>query len=629
MKRNSLYSLLLPLFLGTLTLQATPAFAAFPIVSNPAPTAVTMDQGTVTLTPPTSNSPGAWSLTIADQTIATATGLTVKLLKAGSTQITFTQAASGAFNATSRVARLTVSKGTPTVGTFAPITGTLSQLKTTIVPPTTNSKGFWQFTSSDPSIATINGNVINFVDAGTVTIHGSLSSDTNWNAATADTTLTLTGLQNNPSTFTDITISKDSVASFNLTTPTSYSKGSWTFSIADPSIATLSGIVVTPRAIGKTTITAKQAPNGGYASVKLTMTLTIIAAAPTTGTFQDVTYVKSSTTSNTLTVFPPTSNSQGVWTYSSADPSIATISSNANTGIINVLKPGITKITANQAPAGTYAATSATMTLTVKGSPTYASVPDLQKVVGDPDQIVLPPTSPSNGAWAYTSSDANVVSASGQTLHFGNAGSAVITMTQAASDYWLSASKTFNVTILGLTPTIGSLAPVQIEVGQSLSTITNPTSNSPGKWNYSTTNPAIAKVENNVIIGVAVGTTTIAATQAPGGKYGQSNAAQATITVVAATVKPTPTPTPSASASAKPTPTPTPSATKAPVVAKPVVSVTALKRVITISVKGTIATITINGKEAKLGKNTVKIGTNKVVVKVGTTVIYSKSFKIK
>jgi hypothetical protein len=202
-------------------------------------------------------------------------------------------------------------------------------------------------------------------------------------------------------------------------------------------------------------------------------------------------------------------------------------------------------------------------------------------------------------------------------------------MTQTASDYWLSASKTFNVTILGSTPTIGSLAPVQIEVGQKLSAITNPTSNSPGKWNYSTTNPAIAKVENNVIIGVAVGTTTIAASQSPGGKYGQSNSAQATITVVAATVKPPPTPTPTPSASAPATPTPAPSATKASVVAKPVVSVTALKRVITISVKGTIATITINGNEAKLGKNIVKVGANKVVVKVGTTVIYSKSFKIK
>ncbi|MCX6454733.1 MAG: hypothetical protein NT057_00485, partial [Actinobacteria bacterium] len=98
MKRKVLYSLLLPLLVGTLTLQATPAFATFPIVSNPSPVSTNLDLGSVTLTPPTSNSPGAWSVALADTTIGTATGLTVKLLKAGSTQITFTQAASGAFS---------------------------------------------------------------------------------------------------------------------------------------------------------------------------------------------------------------------------------------------------------------------------------------------------------------------------------------------------------------------------------------------------------------------------------------------------------------------------------------------------------------------------------------------------
>ena len=625
MKRKVLHSLLLPLLVGTLTLQAAPAFATFPIVSNPSPVSTNLDLGSVTLTPPTSNSPGAWSVTLADKTIGTATGLTVKLLKAGSTQITFTQAASGAFSATSRVARLTVNKGTPTIGAFAPISGTLISGKATIVAPITNSKGFWSFTSSDSTIATISGTTINLLDAGTVTIKGFLSSDANWNSATAETTLTITALPNNPSTFTDVTISKDSVSSFNLTTPTSYSTGAWTFTIADPYIASLNGLVVTPNALGKTTITARQAPAGGYGSVKLTMTLTVIAAAPTTGAFQDVTYIQSATTTNSLTIFAPTSNSTGSWSFASSDPTIATISTSANTGIITVIKPGATKITATQAAAGTYGSTTATMTLTVKGTPTYAAVADLQKVVGDPDQSVLPPTSSSTGAWTYTSSNPAVVSTSGQTLHFGDAGSAIITMTQGASDFWLSATKTFNVNILGTTPTIGTLAPVQIEVGQKLSAITNPTSNSPGKWTYATTNPAIAKVENNVIIGVAIGTTTISATQSPGGKYGQSNTAQATITVVAATAKPTP--TPSASAAAKPTPAP--SATKAAVVAKPVVKVTAAKRVITISVKGTIATLTINGKAAKLGKNTVKVGANKVVVKVGTTVIYSKSFTIK
>jgi hypothetical protein len=193
-------------------------------------------------------------------------------------------------------------------------------------------------------------------------------------------------------------------------------------------------------------------------------------------------------------------------------------------------------------------------------------------------------------------------------------------LTQAANDFWLTGSTTFKVTILGTTPTIGTLAPVKVEVGQTLSVITNPVSNSTGKWKYSITDPAIAKVVNNAIVGVAVGTTTIIATQLPGGKFGQSNSVQATLSVVSATVKPTPTPTPSASAS----PTPTPSSSTA----KPVVKVTVKKRVINVSVKGSIVTVLINGKKKKLGNNTVKPGANTVIVKVGTTTIFNKTYKI-
>jgi hypothetical protein len=261
------------------------------------------------------------------------------------------------------------------------------------------------------------------------------------------------------------------------------------------------------------------------------------------------------------------------------------------------------------------------MTLTVSAAPTYVALEDLQKVVGDPAQTILPPTSTSAGAWTYTSSDPAVVNITGQKLNFGNAGSAIITLTQSANDYWLSGSTTFKVTILGTTPTIGTLAPVKVEVGQTLAAITNPVSNSSGKWKYSITDSAIAKVVNNAIVGVAVGTTTIIATQLPGGKYGQSNSVQATLTVVPVTVKPTPSPTPSASATPRPS-TPPPAT-------KPVVKVTVKKRVINVSVKGSIVTILINGKKKKLGNNTVKPGANTVVVKVGPTIIFNKTYKVK
>ncbi len=608
------------LIFGVTSIQAPAAFAAFPIVSLPVPQTVKFDQGTATLIPPTSNSPGAWSATIADTTIATVKGLVVTVLKAGTTGVTYTQAASGDFVSVSRVSRLIVEKGTPKFGTWNPVTATLLSRTLKLTPPTSTSVAAWSYKTSDPKIATVSGDTLTFLDAGTTTITAVQSATTNWLGGEVNATLTVTSLPKTIGTFTNITIAKDSVSSLNLTDPTSNSAGAWTFTIADSNVATLIGKVLTPKNIGTTTITARQAAFGGYGSSTLTMTLTILGATTAIGEFKDVTYNQSPTTLNTFTIFAPTSNSPAPWSFSSSDTSIATITTAQNTGAVRVYKPGRTTITASQAVSGNYSAASKTMTLTVSAAPTYAALEDLQKVVGDPAQTVLPPTSTSAGAWTYTSSDPAVVSISGQKLNFGNAGSAVITLTQAANDYWLSGSTTFKVTILGITPTVGTLAPVKVEVGQTLAAITNPVSNSSGKWKYSITDSAIAKVVNNAIVGVAAGTTTIIATQSPGGKYGQSNSVQATLTVVAATAKPTPTPSPTASA------TPKPSATSA--ATKPVVRVTVKKRVINVSVKGSIVTVLINGKKKKLGNNNVKPGANTVIVKVGTTTIFNKTYRI-
>ena len=609
------------LIIGLTSIQAPVAFAAFPVVSLPVPQTVKFDQGTTTLIPPSSNSPGAWTATVADPSIATVKGLVVTVLKAGTTGITYTQAASGEFTSVSRVSRLIVEKGTPKFGTWDPVTATLLNRTLKLTPPTSTSVAAWNYKTSDSKIATVSGDTLTFLDAGTTTITATQSATTNWLGGEVSTTLTVTSLPKILGTFTNITIAKDSVSNLNLTDPTSNSAGSWTFTIADSNVATLVGKVLTPKNIGTTTITARQAAFGGYGSSTLTMTLNILGATTSLGEFKDVTYNQSPTTPNTFTVIAPTSNSPAAWTFSSSDSGIATITSTQNTGVVKVNKPGRTTITASQAASGNYSAASKTMTLTVSAAPNYVALEDLQKVVGDPAQTILPPTSTSAGAWTYTSSDPEVVSVSGQKLNFGNAGSAVITLTQAANDYWLSGSTTFKVTVLGTTPTIGTLAPVKVEVGQTLAAITNPVSNSTGKWKYSITDSAIAKVVNNTIVGVAVGTTTIIATQLPGGKYGQSNSVQSILTVVAATVKPTPAPTPSASA------TPKPSAS--PAGTRPVVKVTVKKRVINVSVKGSIVTVLINGKKKKLGNNTVKPGANTVVVKVGTTTIFNKAYKIK
>ncbi len=609
----------------SLTVMSAPtAIAAYPRVSLPVTQSVKFDDGSITLIPPTSNSPGPWSASATDPTIARINGLVATILKAGSTGVTYTQAASGNFSSVSRVSRLIVEKGTPTIGTWSTLSATLLSQTLKLIPPTSNSTARWSYRTSNSQIATASGDTLTFQDAGSVTITAVQSASTNWLGAETRTTLTIFGLPKTLGTFSDISIAKDSVATLNLIEPASSSPGIWTFSIANSAIATLVGKVITPKNIGATTITAKQATSGGYGSSTLTMTLTILGASATVGNFRDVTYTKSATTTNKLSIGVPTSNSPGAWSFASSDPTVASIATAGAIGNITIYKPGKTTITATQAVSGNYAASSAKMVLTVNSAPTLAILNDLQKVFGDGEQTFLPPTSDSTGAWTYTSSNADVVKINGQKLDFVGSGSAVITMTQAADDYWLAGSTTFKVTVLGTTPTVGTLIPVKVEVGQSLSSIPSPTSNSLGKWSYTVTDPAIAKVVNNAIVGVSVGTTTVIATQTPAGKYGQSNSVQATLTVIPATVKAAPTPKPSTSA--KPEAKPGTTSTSKPVVK---VTVKNKKRIIKVAVVGSIVKVKINGKKAKLGKNKVKVGKNEVIVRVGSTIIFNKSYMIK
>jgi hypothetical protein len=174
-----------------------------------------------------------------------------------------------------------------------------------------------------------------------------------------------------------------------------------------------------------------------------------------------------------------------------------------------------------------------------------------------------------------------------------------------------------------VTPTLGAFAPFEISAGEKLTTPKAPLSNSAGKWIYSSSDPKVVAVIDNVITGVAVGTATISAYQQPAGKYGQSNTLQATVTVKAAAVvvAPTPTPKPSPSASANPA---TPVAVKA--------SAFLRNRVVSIYVAnvGTAPIIAmIDSRVVKIGKNTVAPGKRTVRVYSGGKLILSKSFTVK
>ena len=379
------------LVVSTLVVPAT-AVGAVTIIATPTATTVSLTQKTITLTPPATNSPGAWSIEIDNPKIATANGLTLTLLSAGTSIIRYAQAASGAYNAASRSSRLTVTPGIPTLGEFKNQSVALSVGSFTLTAPTSTSDGAWSFQSLDQSIATVSGNKVTLLDGGEVSIRATQSPTLNWLTTTATMKLTVTAPSPTVGTFSDITLSIDSVSKVELILPASNSKGAWTLTSADPSVASVSGLTVTALKSGTTKISAKQAPSGGYRSIIVTLNVTILAVDPvvTASGFLDRTVEIIPGTPQQISLAAPVSNSPGVWTFTSSDVAIASINGNS----LTALKPGKVTVTAVQGPALKFGSSKPfTISVFVKGRQTLAAPANVEKLAGDPDVAIAYPTS--------------------------------------------------------------------------------------------------------------------------------------------------------------------------------------------------------------------------------------------
>ncbi len=701
----------------------TTIFGPFP------PITTAMGVGKIAVTPPTTNSPGPWSFTSSNSRVATVDGNVLSILSAGSTTITATQAASGVFTSRSRSTLLHVNPGTPTIGVFPSQSVSITQGTFKLVPPTSTSEGLWSFATGDPLIASLSGNILTLLDGGNVVITATQSNTLNWNAAVTKMTLTVVAIAPVLGTFGSITIQKDSVASLTLTKPTSTSPGLWTFTSSNPTIATVNGTTLTPVGIGTSTITASQAHIGNFASAKISMTLTVQGVLPTVGTLANLT---TPLTATLLVITPPTSNSNGTWSYTSSDPTVATVTN----GVIKTLKFGTTTITAIQAATSTFSPSPpVTMLVTIFGNPTIGAWSGIDKVVKDPDFSLNPPTSTSNGVWSYLSSNPSVVEIVNGLARVKGAGQAVITANQAATPIWAAASAQMTIHVFGAIPALGAFLPIVVTVGDPALTIKAPVSDSTGSWVFTSSDNKIFTTSGTTLSGIGAGTATITATQSPAGIYSQSNTVSTTVTVKAKpiptpapspTVTPSPTPKPTSTPSSTPTPkptsttssptsttsspTPTPSATPkvgdfpnlkitfgtvapainfpttpsvapwtlkssnsavvtfvdtiiqmrgpgiatitatqaatantpvikktfiievlppAPASAAPIIKVTAAGKVITVSVKGAVAKISIDGVPAKVGANSVKAGVRKVSITIAGKIVYSKVFTIK
>jgi sugar lactone lactonase YvrE len=141
---------------------------------------------------------------------------------------------------------------------------------------------------------------------------------------------------------------------------------------------------------------------------------------------------------------------------------------------------------------------------------------DISKIWGNEDfDLVNPNSNQTNesGALSFSSSNENVATISGNTVHIVGAGTTNITATQAETTNYTSASITATLTVEKATPALSNLTFSNKIVGDSPFSIGKILSDSSGALSYSSSNTLVAEISGNIITIVGPGQTTITATQ--------------------------------------------------------------------------------------------------------------------
>ncbi|NJL14377.1 MAG: T9SS type A sorting domain-containing protein [Microscillaceae bacterium] len=328
------------------------------------------------------------------------------------------------------------------------------------------------YTSSNTAVATVSGNTVTIVGAGTTIITASQAGNANYNAAPnvtqnlvvnkANQTITFAALA--PKTFGDAPFDLTATASSGL--PVSYTS-------SNTAVATVSGNTVTIVGAGTTTITASQAGNANYnAAPNVTQDLvvnkadqTITFAALPAKTVGDAPFDLTATASSGLAV-----------SYTSSNTAVATVSGNT----VTIVGAGTTIITASQVGNANYnAAPNVTQNLVVNAAApqnqtiTFECPPTVFAFNSNNNQLVLGAATSSSGlpvTFSITTVPASgVATLSGNVISVQAAGTITLKANVAGNATFNPAEITCDVIEVGL-----ATALLEVEIAEGTQVYPNP-----------------------------------------------------------------------------------------------------------------------------------------------------------
>jgi uncharacterized protein YjdB len=438
--------------------------------------------------------------------VATVANGTVTAVAVGTATITAASTANSGITVS-----CTVTVTVPLVGiTLTPnpldITGVWSTGSFTVNydPPDTTEQGV-TWSSSNTSVATVSGGTVTAVAGGTATITATSTANPSITAtATVNVIIPVTKIDLDKTT---LNLNKGGTETLTVSfTPTNTTQTGVTWSSSNPSVATVSGGVVTAVGAGNATITAVSSVNSG---IKADCTVTVIVPlAEIILTPNSLDIGVGATSSFTVNYNPSDTTEQGV-TWSSSNPSVATVAN----GTVTAVGTGTATITATSSVNNSITGTATVnVIIPVTGLSLNKTTLSLTKGGTDTLTVSFTPTTTTQTGVIWSSSDTSVATVSGGVVTAVGGGTATITATSSADS---SITATCDVTVT--VPLTGISLPPTLTLGEggaSFLTVTYTPSDTTQRgvtWSSSDTTVATVNNSTGLITAVAVGTATITA----------------------------------------------------------------------------------------------------------------------
>jgi len=399
----------------------------------------------------------------------------VTVVGAGTAVITATQAASSNYNAASATATLVVNRGVGTLSAFAAIPDKVWDVDTSFNVPaltTSSDPDAVMYSTSDTAVATVANGGRRITGAGThangvvkilvhtpgsFTLRADLPVTPNFTDASGSVSVTVNKAA---AVFAAFSIPVKTYAvdvSFVVAAPAMNSSGALSWASSNTAVADICGnqaivnananAVVSIAGAGSTVITLAVAETALHYAGSVSTTLVVAKGTPTLSGFTVPTITYDA--GITVGLGGVSSPSTGAINYTSSNGAVFTV----NGTLITVVGAGSATLTAIQTADANYnARTYTTLVNVLKAVPLLSgfSIPAKQYgLASDASFTLVPPASPSPGAFTYISSNVAVATVSGDRVTLTGAGSSSITATQAATANFSAASTTASLVAIG------------------------------------------------------------------------------------------------------------------------------------------------------------------------------------